>query len=432
MSRSIGFHRVPISSVLKFIFVLNMIQGFLSDYLGLSTLNYLCDALLLACVLLRLMHSSTIRISRKKPFPALRIVMACLLVVVALGWIYHSAPVVLGIWGLRNYGRMFVYFYLCSGFLDKQDYEDLVMFLIRFFPFQMGFMAFQVIVEGLSYDYLGGFFGKKQGCASGLMIYFLLMTVIVLVFYDGKRIGFSKVVGYYGCMLLFAAIAELKAFFVAFIVLIAIYILLTRHKSKAAVIAACGAIGVAIGIQILFIYFPNYIETFNLASIIASLTNKEASYTYREGLDIGRSSIFYKLTPVITRWGGASSPWIGIGLGNGEYSSNFTFLQSPFYLAYSQSNYMFFSLAFLFVELGYLGIIFYVGFFVVLGLYFLNKFRSEQSMANLLALFLPIICAFLIYYNASLRTSFGYIIFGLLGASLHADKTLFCDGASKT
>lgn len=83
---------------------------------------------------------------------------------------------------------------------------------------------------------------------------------------------------------------------------------------------------------------------------------------YANQFDVGRTAVFSKLTPVITKWAGQHAVWFGIGLGNGDYSDAIPMLNSAFYTVYGIMHYTWLSLGYLFVEVGYLGTIAYLSF----------------------------------------------------------------------
>lgn len=394
---------------------ISLVQGFIADYFGLGVINYSCDVLILLCLLITVSnHGIYIKRNNSREMLLINISVILFVLTIIIGWILNGVPILHAAWGTRNYGRFFVFYYLCIQTFIELDYKKIVDWLIKLFPVHFAIILFQLLIEHLSYDFLGGIFGKYQGCASGLMIFYGLIIIILFAKYDNKEMKLKKVLAYLTLILGTAALAELKALFLYFIVLLGVYGLLSRNKIKASIIWVFGVFGFLIGIEILVRFFPEYANFFTIEKIVNQLTNKEASYTYREGLDVARSSIFYKLDPVIKQWGGNVARWFGLGLGNGDYSSSFNFLNSNFYNTYSRSNYTNFSLSFLFVETGYVGTIAYVAFFVSNELVAMKHYVEEKSSETLLGVFIPITCFFLIYYNCSLRTNFAYIVFAML------------------
>jgi hypothetical protein len=405
-----------------------LIQGFFSDYFGLGIINYACDFLLLICLLIELLNRKfLVHTNHGKKSWLINGTIICFGVVILLGWVIQGVSPLLAMWGVRNYGRFFLFYYLCKKTFSQSNYQKIVSWLIKLFPIHFLIVAYQIFVEHLSYDFLGGIFGKYQGCASGLMIYYGLVIIILFTQYDRKEIKFHTMLVYLAIILCTAAIAELKALFLYFIVMLAFYGLISRDKIKAACVLAFGVVGVLFALQILIKYFPQYSNFFNVDKIIAVLMDKDASYTYREGLDIGRSSVFSKLEPIIIQWGGNVARWFGLGLGNGEFSGSFNFLNSDFFNAYPKSNYNYFSLSFLFVETGYIGTIAYVAFFCMNELIALKNYLKTKNATTLMGVFLPLMCFFLLYYNSSLRTNFAYIVFALLASILNkGDKEVEC------
>lgn len=393
---------------------ISLIQGFLSDYLRLGSIKYLNDVLLMMCLLSWMGKNSVYKCVCKKNKIYVYIPLLCFVFTILIGWFLNGMSFSLSLWGLRNYFRFYIFFFLCLNLFDIEDYKKIQNWLVKLFPLHIAIIMFQILIEHLSYDFLGGIFGKYQGCASGLMIYYGLLSMILISKYNEKNISLKKIFVYFFIMLTTSAIAELKAYFLFLVGIIIIYAFLANDKIKGAIIFGVGLIGVIVGLQLLIRYFPYYANFFTVENIIKQLTDKESTYTYRQGLDIGRSSIFYKLPPVVKDWGGEMAKWFGIGLGNGEYSSTFNFLKSDFYNTYSQSNYAFFSLAFLFVETGYLGVIAYLSFFIGMEIVALKGYLRKRNKTNMIITMMPIFCLFLVYYNSSMRSNFAFVVFALL------------------
>lgn len=406
---------ISIRKLLYLILYTALIQGFLSSYFGLGFINYLTDLFQLFCLLILFKPHTKKRKHLEKSQIMVLLPIIVFTVVIFIGWIINGANALQALWGIRNYFRFFLYFFLCVRTFNFEDYDKIADIILKIFPLHILIILYQFFIERLDYDFLGGIFGKYQGCAGGLMIYYGILTIILLLKYEHKNIKIHNLLTYFSLILLTAALAELKAFFIYFILSIITYSLVTRNKIKGAVIFLLGVFGFFIGLQVLIRYFPSFESFFTLDNIIRQLTDKNASYTYREGLDVGRSSIFFKLEPVISQWGGRFAKWFGLGLGNAEYSTSFSFLNSKFYNSYVRSNYMHFSLSFLFVETGYFGTLAYCIFFVLLEIIAVDKaLQNKSNYYSTMNILLPILCLFLVYYNASLRTNYAFIIFAIL------------------
>ena len=93
-------------------------------------------------------------------------------------------------------------------------------------------------------------------------------------------------------------------------------------------------------------------------------------------------------------------------MGNGEMSSQFSFLNSLFYSKYGAAlRYDWFSQAFLFVETGLLGLLAYIGFFIASA----KKAWVNKTKNNQVALITMFFMILTIFYNQALRVeSFCY------------------------
>ena len=174
-----------------------------------------------------------------------------------------------------------------------------------------------------------------------------------------------------------------------------------------------------IGIQIFYATFPEYANFLDIDNILNQVSAQEV---YASQFDVGRTSVFTKLSPIIERWAGKDALWIGIGLGNADYSSAMSFLNSAFYNAYEKIHYTWLSLGYLFVETGYLGTIAYTSFFVVMEICSIIRYQRKTTYQNLIGTFFPLICLILLVYNSTLRSNFAYMIFAVLSWNIVSSK----------
>jgi hypothetical protein len=107
--------------------------------------------------------------------------------------------------------------------------------------------------------------------------------------------------------------------------------------------------------------------------------------------------------------------FFGFGLGNCDTSA-FAICNTPFYRMYGHLRYTFFSVAFLFLEVGYIGIALYIAFFVIC--FILTRRRLREGKCNSehgrIALIMAVLAIILVFYNASLRAEAGYIVYFIL------------------
>lgn len=394
-------------------------QGIFSSYFGFSQINYLCDLLLILLLVVKVASKRIHTIRLTERIECVPIVLFFLIAI--MGWSLNTVPFPMALWGVRNYGRFFLYFVFCSTMLDENDVEKMEDTFVKLFPIHCGLIAFQYLIQGYNQDYLSGLFGTSQGGNGGLMIYLLIMMCIVMARYEYKRLSLVQFVLYLVLILVNAALSELKFLFIVAILMLAWYLLMSRRKGRGMIMALAFIIIIYLGAQILYYIFPEYANFLDIDNILNQISAQEV---YATQLDVGRTSVFSKLSPVIARWGGNKALWIGIGLGNADYSTAMTFLNSSFYEIYGAMHYMWLSLGYLFVETGYLGTIVYAAFFVILAVISIFKYQQNTNYRNLLGTFFPLVCLILLVYNSVLRSNYAYMIFVVLAWNRVRERTV--------
>ena len=292
----------------------------ISNYLGFSQVTYICDFLLIVLLVAKLSSNKRYLLINKRVEV---IPIYCFILFVIIGWIFNPAPIATAVWGVRNYGRFFLYFVLSISILNAEDADKMEDMFVRVFPIHISVIAFQYIVEGLNQDRLSGIFGKETGGNGGLMIYLAIMLCIIMARYEYKRISLPKFIIYLLLILINAALSELKFLFIVAVILLIWYLLMSKRKGRGMILALAFFILLYIGIQIFYATFPEYANFLDIDNILNQVSAQEV---YASQFDVGRTSVFTKLSPIIERWAGKDALWIGIGLGNADYSSAMSFL----------------------------------------------------------------------------------------------------------
>lgn len=388
---------------------ISLLQSLISDYIGFRQINYLCDALLLL-LLGVMMFRKQIRKPDFRKNPEL-ISIAAFAVIVVVGWALNDVSVLKALWGVRNYGRFFLLYCLILTYWTENDVITTEKVFIWLFPVHMLLVAFQYFIEGLSQDNLSGLFGKVPGGNGGLMIYLSIVFCIFLCQYEYKKISLPQYLVLLLLMLVNAVLSELKYFFVLAPLLVIWYLIIVRRKTRAITLALIFIVTLYVAVQALYLMFPWWSNFLSLKNF-ANIWEYSKGYTYE--FEVGRTAVFSKMTPMILNWGGTDALFFGIGLGNGDYSSAFPFLNSAFYDTYGYTHYTNLSLGFLFAETGFLGIIAYVSLFVILEVKAIIAYRKSDTYYNMLATFFPLVCLAILVYNSTLRSNYGYIVFVVL------------------
>lgn len=409
--------RIRYKDCLHWVLLISLFQGAIASYFGFNQINYICDFLLIVLFVMRLSSDNLryFRIIKAAEF----VPIICFAVTVMVGWIFNPASLLMAIWGARNYGRFFIYFIFCIAFLDVQDVYKMEDAFFHVFPIHMLFIAYQYIVEGLNQDRLSGIFGNSAGGNGGLMIYLVIMLCIIMARYEYKKVSLVKFGVYLMLVLVNAALSELKFLFVVAIIMLIWYLFMSRRKGKGMIMALAFILLFYVSVQILYIIFPEYANFLDINNILNQVSAQEV---YASQFDVGRTAVFSKLSPIITKWAGRDALWIGIGLGNADYSSAMVFLNSAFFNAYEYIHYTWLSLGYLFVETGYIGTIAYTSFFVVSEICAILRYQKRTTYMNLLGTFFPLVSLILLVYNSTLRSNYAYMLFAVLSWSIICTK----------
>lgn len=175
-----NFFKVKYKDILYWILFISLFQGMISNYLGFSQVTYICDFLLIVLLVAKLSSNKRYLLINKRVEV---IPIYCFILFVIIGWIFNPAPIAMAVWGVRNYGRFFLYFVLSISILNAEDADKMEDMFVRVFPIHISVIAFQYIVEGLNQDRLSGIFGKETGGNGGLMIYLAIMLCIIMARY---------------------------------------------------------------------------------------------------------------------------------------------------------------------------------------------------------------------------------------------------------
>ncbi|MBR2381015.1 MAG: hypothetical protein IKA84_00780 [Clostridia bacterium] len=180
---------------------------------------------------------------------------------------------------------------------------------------------------------------------------------------------------------------------------------LTSFSWRKVVIFILGAIIISVSSTILISLF-GFEDFLSLEKIWESATQEH----YSSEQTVNRLSAIPTLSKMLIP--DFSDRLFGLGLGNCDTSS-FAICNTPFYQNYGYLRYNFFSAAFLFLEVGFIGLGMYVAFFLIA--FALIRKRIKRGLCNELhgkiALIMIVLSMILIVYNASLRAEGGYMAF---------------------
>lgn len=396
------------------IFIMPFFISFLQSFLGFpSFVKYIIDICWLgALVSLLFVRRAYIK---KDIAPAI-FVFAVFFSLALLVYLFNFQSPFYFLWGLRNNLRFYIAFIAFTIYFKEEDIKSCLKFMDVFFWINAVVVFFQFFVLGYEQDYLGGLFGVEKGCNAYLIIFFVVITIkSVLKYLNNTESAFSCF-SKCGISMIISVMAELKFFFVIFVIIFVVASVITKFSWKKVFLYVVSFFFVMVASVLIVELFGE-----NRAISIENIIKLVFASNYSSTRDLGR----FTAIPTISKYY-LTEPLekiFGMGLGNCDTSA-FAICNTPFYRSYSYLNYTWFSSAFLFLETGYIGLFLYLLFFVIV---FVLAFRkSKQENANELfcqmGMIMSIICFILTFYNSSLRMETGYIAYFILALPFIANK----------
>lgn len=352
-------YRFTMADFLAIEFVLLFVVNFLSNIGRIpSALTYVFDVVNI-CILLaniRLVGAKT----KGEWFFNLPVILFAV-VALASGLVNLIAPQFV-IWQAISFSRIFVWIYLFRIFWDLNYLKSFMGFIYKLQFFNVFFVLVQYFVMGLFQDNIGGLFGVERGCNGILNVYLCIVVTWGLNLYLAKK---GKLIGLIFTVLsslLIAAVAELKFFFVEFLLIVVLSIIFARFSRKTvfSIVAIALLISVALGIfaQI------NPLQYKTLVNFDELLTEADNS-NIETGYGISRLNAFTQISEQFFK-NDPFTMFIGFGFGSASQSS-IPFFCAPFYYFYGWLNYYFLTSAMVFIQLGYLGVALFFAPLILLG-----------------------------------------------------------------
>lgn len=375
----------------------------LIQLLGLpGLLKYVMDVAW--CMLFIMMYIHP-KVYIKKKHVVFICVIGCFFLYTLLGYLFHYQSAIYYLWGFRNNFRYYVAFLAFITYFKERDVKFLLKLMDTLFWVNVVVSFIQFFVLDYRQDYLGGIFGVERGCNGHSLLFFgIVVSRSVLSYMNGQEKTlpcFMKA----ALSLVIAAMAELKMYFVVFIIILAMSSLLTKFSFRKFCLMLVAAILVMLSVSLLSSLFGSN-NKLSLERIIQLTT--ASNYATTE--DLGRLTAIPRISKTILT--DLPSKLFGMGLGNCETSS-FEICNTPFFKAHSHLHYTWFTSACLFLETGYVGLGIYLSFFVTCFFKSLKHMKTEDG--NLLhyqvSLIIAVLCVILTFYNASLRADVGYLAY---------------------
>ena len=404
-----------IKKLISFQIIYNLfIKFFISDFGIPSLFNYLTDIINIIIFIYAIFYY---RSQKKENYSKIKfygsfIFPVLFLVVGTVSFLMNYSNILLYIWALRNTFRFYLFFWSCIIVLEKKDLKHIFNNLEKIYIINVFICIYEYFVKGIKYDSLGGIFGNNVIGGNGPLnafLIFMMTYAVIQYFYKEKKISYVLFVLI--SSLSIASIAELKIVFIEFIILFILLLLILKKNIKMIFITVFILIIGYFGVQLYSSFYP---ERANFLSVEYFL-NYGKNTTYGDKSVINRFSAFEYINNNYF-YKDNEKKMLGIGLGNAEMSQ-FKDLTSDFYRENGiLLKYNWFSHVFMYIEIGYVGIIIYLLFFIQ-NIYNGNKFKKDIKNYNYinLSIILNVFCIIFFFYNQTLRLeTTTYLIFFIL------------------
>ena len=385
-----------------YIFLVPFAFGFLLDLLSLpSFVKYTIDVAWVGLIILTVRRKKMCFNRKILPFV---VVVSVFFIYALFGYLFHFQSVAYFLWGFRNNFRFFVAFFAFATFFDEYDTAACLRILDSLFWINVVLSLIQFFLLGYEQDFLGGIFGVERGSNAYSTVFFsIVLSKSILSMMNGTEKLLSCMLKC-AAALMTAVLAELFAFFLIFAVILVTATVLTKFSWKKCLLYAI--MGLALSICSMYL-----VELFGAGSAISLdvIYKRLLSANYATSDDLGRLTAI----PIISKRFLTDLPGqlFGLGLGNCD-TSTFEICNTPFFKSHERLHYTWFMSAFLYLETGYVGLAIYLGFFVMSFIVAVRKIRSSGNLLHhQLAAVMSILCVIFTFYNSSLRTEAGYMVY---------------------
>lgn len=368
-------HKFTMADFLAIEFVLLFVVNFLSNIGRIpSALTYVFDVVNI-CILLANVRSIGSRTKGEWYFNVPVVLFA--VVALASGLMNLVAPQYV-IWQILSFSRIFVWIYLFRLFWNADYAKSFMGFVYKLQVLNVLCVLVQYYVFGLFQDNIGGLFGVERGCNGILNVYLCIVVAWGLNRYLAKEGRLSGLVLTVLSSLLIAAVAELKFFFVEFLLVVVLSVLFARFSRKTVFSIVAIALLVSIALSIFAQINPLQYETLvNLDELMSEADNSNI----KTGYGISRMNAFSQISNQFFN-NDLFTMFLGFGFGSASQSS-IPFFCAPFYNVYGWLNYYFLTSAMVFIQLGYVGTALFVAPFILLGvelLFHRSRFAKHDSL----------------------------------------------------
>lgn len=401
------------------IIVMPFLFGTLNGLLGLPwSIRYLIDVAWFALLLMMVVYRQKLQWRNLRKFIVWTVLF---LIYTAMVYLPQYQNGLYYLWGARNNFRFYAAFLAFSVFLSSRGIDTYYRLFDRIFWLNVIVSLVQFFALDIDGDQLGGIFGAETGANGYTNVFFCIILTKSIIFYLSKKEKLSTCAWKFVSAMIVAAMAEIKFFFAETVLIIILAVLFTDFSWRKVMIIVGGFAGITVGAMLLTALFPNSTGFLSLRYFWEMAT---ISHGYTSSGDMNRLNAISVINDQFLKNGWAQL--FGLGMGNCE-TSTFAFLNTPFFEKYGDLHYTWLSHAMMYLECGWIGLLFYFGFFVMV--YFAINAIEKNGIPDVkhvcrIARLMAVLCAVISIYNSSLRTEAGYMAYFVLATPFAISRNM--------
>lgn len=311
------------------------------------------------------------------------------------------------VWELISQLRIPLFIMLASAFWTIDDLKSVLRFLYRIQPLNAIFAFAQYFVFNLTGDCCGGLFGTNAGSNMLLNMYLVFVSAIGCCGYLSgakSRQGALSLALTLVASFFVSTLAEIKFFYFEAAVIIFIAVLFGKKNAKLATAITLFVAACLVGLSALAVYFPDSYEM--LFDTKQMMSYDDGSNVATSGYGISRFGAIAQIDELFF-YGNVLDRVVGYGFGSATMSSIEQFC-SPFYWTYGWLRYYYSQIAMLYLQNGYVGLVFYFALMLMPCLIAVRKHKELEASGNRfwLAFTVTVTLLFVMncFYNASSRS----------------------------
>jgi len=321
-----------------------------------------------------------------------------------MSWGMNLYSPLLYMWGFRNLFRFYIFLIACVFFFQARNIYSIYKMLYILLIVNAVFCTIEYFALHYTLDTVSGLFTSGAGVRGGnasLNVLMCIVSTISLSLYFEKKKNIIHAAIPIVLSLYMAAIAEIKAFYIEFAIILITCSLFTRFSFKKLYGVGIAVIAMIIAVRYYYILFPDFENIFTVSNLLI--------YIGIDGSGYGPATILNRTTaaPYMMENFMTTIPTklFGIGLGNADYSTASTLLTSKFYLEYGYLYYTWWLLPMLLIENGIIGVLLYalILIYIFIKTTKMKKYAKEERAFFTAVQTLAILGMMFIVYNQCLR-----------------------------